>query len=214
MIKKIVLGAVAVGAAVGGPALYFSASKYWKSVRRAVASATDRESQTSGEAGAPAGAALPPGAALRLGGEVAPTHALGDVLRFDVTPDWVMQRWPRVSTGLGKLELDGYRVPLVTGAKPSDLAGALTYYFDPRQQVQQITFRGTTGDVNELVQLLQTRYKFARRVTNDPGLILYETVGPDGRPTSMARIRPAWVVRASDPHRRFEVDLLLSRPQS
>jgi len=214
MIKKIVLGAVAVGVAVGGPALYYSGSKYWKSVRGALASAKDTKSENSAEAGAPAGGALPPGTAPRLGSEVAPTLTLGEVLRFDVTPDWVMQHWPRVSTGLGRLELDGYRVPLVTGAKPSDLAGALTYYFDPRQQVQQITFRGTTGDISNLVQLLTTRYKFARRVTNDPGLILYETVGLDGRPTSIARMRPAWVVRSSDPHRRFEVDLLLSRPQS
>ena len=213
MIKKIVLGAVAVGVAVGGPALYYSASKYWKSVRRAIASAADAESENPAEAGAPAGAASP-GTAPRLGSEVAPTHALDEVLRFDVTPDWVMRHWPRVSTGLGRLELDGYRVPLVTGPKPSDLAGALTYYFDPRQQVQQITFRGTTGDINNLVQLLTTRYKFARRVTNDPGLILYETVGPDGRAASVARFRPAWVVRASDPHRRFEVDLLLSRPKT
>ncbi len=61
------------------------------------------------------------------------------MLRFDVTVEWVMQRWPRVSTGLPYLQLQGYRVPLVTGTKVADLAGSLTYYFNARQQVQRIT---------------------------------------------------------------------------
>ena len=72
-----------------------------------------------------------------------PLPSLAEVLRFDVTVEWVMQRWPRVTTGLPQLQLQGYRVPLVTGTSLSDVAGSLTYYFNARQQVQRITLRGT-----------------------------------------------------------------------
>jgi hypothetical protein len=51
-----------------------------------------------------------------------PIVSLAEVLRFDISPDWVMGRFPRVSTVLAELNLDGLRVPLVTGTSPSDLA--------------------------------------------------------------------------------------------
>jgi hypothetical protein len=129
-----------------------------------------------------------------------------------VTPDWIVARWPRVSAGLAHLELQGYRVPLVTGTAEDDLAGALTYYFNPRQQLQRITFHGTTGDTRKLVALLSARFGFARRVVNDPGVFLYERPDSDGRPTSFLWLRPARVVRASEPHHRFEVAFLIERP--
>ena len=108
-----------------------------------------------------------------------PLPSLAEVLRFDVTVEWVLQRWPRVTTGLPQLQLQGYRVPLVSGTQISDVAGSLTYYFNARQQVQRITLRGTTGDPSALVNLLASRYHFARRLTNDPGIILYEAVDPE-----------------------------------
>ena len=120
-----------------------------------------------------------------------PSPSLAEVLRFDVTVDWVMQRWPRVSTGLPYLQLQGYRVPLVTGTGVADLAGSLTYYFNAQQQVQRITFRGTTGDPSALVALLAGRYHFARRLTNDPGVVLYEAVDSSNQPAGSLKIRSA-----------------------
>src|SRR5687767_3347320 len=53
---------------------------------------------------------------------------LAEVLRFDITPAWLTQRWPRVMNARHAAgSLQAYRVPLVTGAKPTDLAGSLTY---------------------------------------------------------------------------------------
>ena len=142
----------------------------------------------------------------------APVHDLTGVLRFDVSPSWVVTRWPRVSTGLSQLQLQGYRVPLVTGTAEDDVAGALTYYFNPRQQVQRLTFHGTTGNAQKLVHYLSTRFSFRRRLTNDPGVFLYETVDQKGNPTSFLWIRPAGVVQASKPLERFEVALVMERP--
>jgi|SRR5579863_967008 len=84
----------------------------------------------------------------------------GDVFRFDMTPQAVTQRWSRVSTGLGDARLQGYRVPLVTGNDETDLAGALTYYFDGLLKLRRITFLGTTGNPRRLVEFLGQHYGF------------------------------------------------------
>ena len=161
----------------------------------------------------PSGNNSPSNGSGLLSGSDTPIHDLAHVLRFDVTPRWVVDRWPRVSTGLAQLQLQGYRVPLVTGTAEDDLAGALTYYFNPRQEVQRLTFNGTTGNANKLVHLLTTRYGFSRRLTNDPGVFLYETQDPGGESTSFLWIRAAGVVRSSEPLERFEVALVMERPQ-
>jgi hypothetical protein len=138
---------------------------------------------------------------------------MADVLRFDLTPDSVVQRWPRVSAGLAYLELQGYRVPLVTGTAEDDLAGALTYYFNPRQQLERITFHGTTGNARRLVDLVTSRFGLARRFTNNASVFLYEIPAPEGQATSFLWIQPAPVVKASDPHHRFQVAMVIERPK-
>ncbi len=141
-----------------------------------------------------------------------PAIELAEAIRFDITPGWVMTRWPRVSAGLAELQLQGYRVPLVTGTAEDDLAGALTYYFNPWQQVERITFRGTTGNAGKLIEYLVRQYRFGRRLTNDPRIVRFEVPGPRGEPHSWLEIRPAGVVKASEPFQRLSVVLVLNRP--
>ncbi|HEV3137100.1 MAG TPA: DUF6690 family protein [Pirellulales bacterium] len=136
---------------------------------------------------------------------------LGEVLQFEGTPAWVMTRWPRVTAGLAELDLQGYRVPLVTGTAEDDLAGSLTYYFDKNQHIEFINFHGTTGDPRKLIALVTSRYKFLRQTTEDPSLHLYQ-VKWNGKALSELRVRPARVVRADQPHARYEVDLAMKRP--
>jgi hypothetical protein len=124
-----------------------------------------------------------------------------------------MQRWPRVSTGLPYLQLQGYRVPLVSGTSLRDVAGSLTYYFNTAQQVERITLRGATGDPSALVAILAGRYHFARRLTNDPGVVLYETVDSSNQPAGSLKIRSAKVIKANQPYSRFEVELVMDRPR-
>ena len=144
-----------------------------------------------------------------------PTHPLEDALRFDVTTAWVLSNWPRVSAGLAELNLQGYRVPLVTGTTDADLAGSLTYYFNPQQRVARITFFGTTGDTRKLVALLESRYGFKRIVTPEPNLFVYQVKSWSwGQVTSELRMRPASVVRSDVPNARFEIALLIDRPKS
>lgn len=172
----------------------------------AVASATSTE--TSSSMAQPSSAAQPTPAPRPEG---APVQSFAEIFRFDVPPSWVLGRWPRVTTRLATLDLQGYRVALVTGTKEGDLAGSLTYYFNPQQQVQRITFIGRTGDSTPLVGFLEARYGFQRQVTPDPHLALYQ-VRAWRKTTSEMRIRAVSTVNNADPHGRFEVALVIERP--
>ena len=74
---------------------------------------------------------------------------------------------------------------MLTGTAEDDLAGAMTYYFDPRQKVQRITFQGTTGDPGKLIRLLTEQFRFGRHLTNNPGLFRYEVAEPKGPPKAI-----------------------------
>jgi len=153
------------------------------------------------------------GVSNALPAEMMPLPSLSEVLRFDVTVEWILRRWPRVTTGLPYMQLQGYRVPLVTGTGLADVAGSLTYYFNARQQVQRITLRGTTGDPSVLASILASRHQFTRRLTNDPGVIVYEAVDSSNRSAGSLQIRSAKVITANQPHLRFEIDLVMDRAE-
>ncbi|HEY2882112.1 MAG TPA: DUF6690 family protein, partial [Pirellulales bacterium] len=63
-----------------------------------------------------------------------PLVEMAEVFRFDVTPNWVLARWPRVSAGISDDTLHGLRVAWISGMRPDDVAGSLTYYFTPAQK--------------------------------------------------------------------------------
>ena len=88
-----------------------------------------------------------------------PTVRLEGVLRFDVTPRWVLDNWPHVSTTRISGPLDGLRVPLITGTGASDVVGSLTYYFDNQQQVQRISVDGIAGDDRHVVSIVTRTFE-------------------------------------------------------
>lgn len=206
--------------AAAGPLGYFSASDVVSAVRKTwLSDSTDQAADTAGEYVADAGppptdaATNLPEAQYPIGHYRAATPSLAEALHFDVTVPWITQHWPRVSTGLPHLQLQGYRVALVTGTELTDVAGSLTYYFDARQQVQRITLRGATGDPRVLIGLLADRFHFVRRLTNDPGIALYEAVDSNDRPSGKLKIRSAGVIESSKPYTRYEVDLVVDRAE-
>lgn len=134
---------------------------------------------------------------------------LAEVLRFDVSPEWVTARWSRVSSTLAETNLEGLRVALVTGTNVDDLSGSLTYYFDRQNQLQRITLHGTTGDENKLVQILTQYYGFKAEPTLGAGLYMIKW---NGQPMSVLRVRHAPVMWATSPNTRLEVLLEINRP--
>lgn len=137
-----------------------------------------------------------------------PILSLGEVLRFDITPTWVMHRFPRVSTVLADMQLDGLRVPLVTGTSPTDMAGTLTYYFDQYKRLQRVTLHAVTGEPMRFVTELQQVYQMQQEPSLGGGLYLLKW---NGQAASVLHIAPAPVIYSDAPYSRFNVFLELNQ---
>jgi hypothetical protein len=144
--------------------------------------------------------------ATRLGPQV---QHVGDLFRFNITPDWVVQNWPRVSSQLAEFSYTGLRVPVVSGTGIQDLAGSMTYYFDSQQVLQRMAFVGTTGDPTQLVQLATTRFRMQRAAALNG--TCYVTKAKDVV-TDMLRVKHVAIATGTRPHQRYKVAMELNRP--
>jgi hypothetical protein len=210
---------VLLGVAFGGPVGLFHFSEFWTDLRngkigksdKAVATnVIEKEIKTTIESNPPTNSIASPTNSVI---DNAPVVSLEEAFRFDLAPADILQRWPRVSTELPSLHLHGYRVPLVTGTDTTAVAGSLTYYFNSSQQIQRITFRGTTGDPRAIISLLTNRYHYARRPNNDPSRLVYESTNRSNQLAGQVLIRSAAIVRQNDPYKRYDIDLSMDRPE-
>ncbi len=138
--------------------------------------------------------------------------SIDQVLRFDVTKEWVYQNWDRKSTGPTDVGLFSVRVPLAMAPQIYSLAGSLTYYFNAQGQVEHISFRGRTGDTTQLVQLLTATYQL-QRVASPTGEQVYQ-VQYDGQIQSELRTHPEPILYLNSPNQSVAVELELARPGS
>ena len=119
-----------------------------------------------------------------------PGITLGDVLRFDITPNWLKQNWNRVTTQLTDPDLHGIRVPYCSGYDVHDFTGSLSYYFNRQNRVERITMFGFMGDAEPLAALLEQRFGFKRYASVGPGLyMLYQ----GDRPLGVLRIEDSTI---------------------
>ncbi|MCC6127149.1 MAG: hypothetical protein IT426_19480 [Pirellulales bacterium] len=218
MFKTLMWSGALLAVAIGGPAGIFQFSDFWNDLKNGKIGISEKTVAVDADAPTKTDAGRKPTANVitsptNLAIDAAPVLSLEEVFRFDLAPADVLRRWPRVSTELPYLHLHGYRVPLVSGTDAPALAGALTYYFNPSQQVQRITFRGTTGDPRAIVLLLTSRYHYARRPNNDPSRLVYESINSTGQLAGQVVIRTAPVVRQNDPFKRYDIDLTMDRPE-
>jgi len=177
--------------------------------------------QQFGQSGEASGhpAALPAGSPVH-GADVSQAGNLADqrvtivtlreAFRFDISKEWVYQRWARKSTALSKLGLYGIRVALVTGTELHDVAGSLTYLFAQDGRLQQISFRGRTGDTTQLVRLAAQQYGLQPQPTAIAGEQLFQ-VRQGEHVYSELRTRPSSVLRTNSLHDSFMVNLELQR---
>ncbi|GIW93765.1 MAG: hypothetical protein KatS3mg110_1806 [Pirellulaceae bacterium] len=158
------------------------------------------------------GAALPESAmGIPTSSTIPLVQALEELIRFDWTPDALLERFHRVSTVAADDQLSGLRVVWVSGTRPEDLAGSLTYYFDTQHRLQRISFIGQTGDYQPLVMFLQSRFHLEPRESRAAGLWL---VLWNGQPTSALLVERAAVIRADDPLGRYQIWFELNRPRN
>jgi hypothetical protein len=139
-----------------------------------------------------------------------PLVTMDEAFRFNITPQWVMSRWPRVTSGLPDANLHGMRVTLITGLSTDDLAGALTYYFTSGQRVARLTFSGTTGNPRKFVAMVQQRFRF-EPFNSQPGVEKYE-IRWNGEAHSELLIRHASVLKSSMPNARYQIQMSVVDP--
>ena len=143
--------------------------------------------------------------------EFLPVTNFEEVLRFDINPSWVKQRWKRVSTAPGEPGLHGLRVALVTGTNSWDLHGSLTYYFDASQRVQRITFRGWAGDGKKLTSLLTQKFGFRPQQTHWAGFYIAQ---PKQVPTGGLLMQHPTVIYTENPVQQLAIVMEINNPNS
>ncbi len=136
-------------------------------------------------------------------------HDLREVLRFDIVPGWLPQRFARVSTVTSNVQMDGLRVPLITGTQPKDIAGTLTYYFDSSQALKRINLHGLTGDPTLLANLMVQYYQLKPEQSLGGQLF---TTRWNNRITSVLQIAPAPIIYAGADHSKYIIFLELNQP--
>lgn len=132
-----------------------------------------------------------------------------EILRFDITPDWVISRFSRVTTILAETSLEGLRVPIVTGVRADDIAGSLTYYFDGRGKLQRVTIHGFTGNPEPLIGMMTKHYGLQSTPALEAGVF---TKSWNGMPIHFLRLTHSPVVYSDAVHRKYTVFLELNEP--
>lgn len=138
-----------------------------------------------------------------------PIYDLREVLRFDISPEWVTSRFSRVTTVLADTELEGLRVPLVTGIGPADLAGSITYYFDGAGKLQRVMLHAFTGDASRVVATMTQFYGLQAEPSLDAGVY---TRRWNAMPVHFLRLTRAPVVYSDALHHKLTVYLELNQP--
>ena len=138
-----------------------------------------------------------------------PVYDFREVLRFDMTPAALMQRFQRITTVLSETQFDGMRVPFVSGTMPTDIAGSLSYFFDRQQSLRRVQMTGMMGDPSTLTQLMTQYYQLKPEQTL--GGSLYTTRW-NNRVTSVLQVNLAPVIDSTNQLQRYQVFLELNQP--
>lgn len=129
------------------------ASRVLHDASREIWGASDSEKTSIG----PAESSMPtPKAPEFLSESLSPP--IPSLLRFDLTADQILATWPQALSLDNEFDGTSYRVRLVSGLHPGDLAGALTYSFNQNSQLVRIDFFGSTRDERPLAQYLGSEF--------------------------------------------------------
>jgi len=180
MFSRPVLLVGVLAAAIGVPYLLLD-----KTVSQSVRGQWNRLRGKSEKAGSQEAAGAVSPARLSPVAYSAPPVGVEEAFRFEIQPTWVLARFPSVSTVAGDPKQLGMRVALVTGTRPEDLAGSLTYYFNEHHQLQRITFTGRTGDARRLLAAVVPMHGLKSLPTT--GAALY-VAGDAKKPTSQVAV--------------------------
>ncbi|HZN35222.1 MAG TPA: DUF6690 family protein [Pirellulaceae bacterium] len=202
MFQRPVLLVSLLAAAVGVPYLLLdknlseTARGQWRRLSGSLSATPAATSENASKSGIETPAAL-----------TVPQVSIEEAFRFDVRPEWVASRFKSVSTVTDSKQL-GMRVALVSGTRPDDVAGSLTYYFDEYHQPQRITFTGQSGDARRLLAAVVGPYGLKSLPTTDAARYV---AGNPKQPTSQVVVKYLPQLQGSPTSPRNEIALDLRR---
>jgi len=144
--------------------------------------------------------------------EFMPITDLSTVFDFDKSVDGIRTGFRRLTLVTAGNGWQGLRTDLVTGTGPNDLHGCITWFFDSQGRMQQISFRGWTGDCGPLKQILADR--FLLTAGGKSGTKETMKLGSWGSTSSAAVFQMPQVIRQDTPQEQFAVMLELNRSSS
>jgi hypothetical protein len=134
-----------------------------------------------------------------------PVVPLEEALQVQIHPQWIVARWPHVTTVVSETNLSGYRVPIITGHQPHDVVGSLTYYFDHTHKLRRISLIGNTRDENKIVALTMQQFALRPEPTLQGGLFLARN-GQTPLSALLIQYAPMLSADASQPDRTIHLE--------
>ena len=137
-----------------------------------------------------------------------------ELFRFEHSPAWLVENWPRVDAVATDDGLVGYRVAISTGDANDDLTGVFACYFDATSE-RRVEFSGQTGDYRRLLRFMRREYGVALSPDSTAERFVYESTlsnGRGGRLPGRLVVRPTRVFLRGAEKSFFEVDVFLERP--
>ena len=137
-----------------------------------------------------------------------------ELFRFEHSPAWLVENWPRVDAVATEDGLVGYRVAISTGDATDDLTGVFACYFDATSE-RRVEFSGQTGDYRRLLRFMQREYGVSLAPDSTADRFVYESTlsnGRGGRLPGRLVVRPTRVFLRGAEKSFFEVDVVLEHP--
>jgi hypothetical protein len=144
--------------------------------------------------------------------EFMPINDLAQVFRLDLTVQEIRSRFPGISLVTSETGAQGYRTELITGTGTHDLHGCVTWYYDTSHKMQRLSFRGWTGDHQQLKNFLSSQFLLSENKSTRWTEMM--TLESWGKKSCAAIFQLPAIVRQQTPQQQIAVLIEINRSSS